>query len=45
MPRKSHTEEQIIAAQNEAGGKTADICRELSRPGNRSDINRVPHHE
>jgi len=31
MPKKQHTEEQIIAAlkQYEAGGKTADICRKL----------------
>ena len=31
MPKKGHTEEQIIAAlkQYEAGDKTADICRKL----------------
>lgn len=31
MPRKAHTEEQIIAAlkQYESGEKTADICRKL----------------
>jgi putative transposase len=31
MPKKGHTEEQIIAAlkQQEAGDKTADICRKL----------------
>jgi putative transposase len=31
MPKKGHTEEQIIAAlkQQEAGEKTADICRNL----------------
>ena len=31
MPRKQHTEEQIISAlkQYEAGDKTADICRKL----------------
>lgn len=32
MPKKGHTEEQIIAAlkQSEAGEKTADICRKRS---------------
>jgi hypothetical protein len=32
MPRKGHTEEQIIAAlkQRENGETTADICRKLS---------------
>ena len=32
MPKKGHTEEQIIAAlkQYEAGEKVADICRKLS---------------
>ncbi len=32
MPKKGHTEEQIIAAlkQHEGGEKTADICRRLS---------------
>jgi len=32
MPRKGHTEEQIIAAlkQHEAGEKVADSCRKLS---------------
>lgn len=32
MPKKGHTEEQIIAAlkQSESGEKTADICRKLS---------------
>ncbi len=32
MPKKGHTEEQIIAAlkQRESGEKTADICRKLS---------------
>ena len=31
MPKKGHTEEQIIAAlkQNEGGEKAADICRKL----------------
>jgi putative transposase len=31
MPRKGHTEEQIIRAlrENEGGKKVADICREL----------------
>ena len=31
MPKKGHTEEQIIAAlkQSEGGEKTADICRKL----------------
>ena len=31
MPRKGHTEEQIIAAlkQQESGEKTADVCRKL----------------
>jgi putative transposase len=31
MPKKGHTEEQIIAAlkQQEAGEKTTDICRKL----------------
>lgn len=31
MPRKGHTEEQIIAAlkQAEGGDKTSDICRKL----------------
>ena len=31
MPKKGHTEEQIIAAlkQSEGGEKTADICRQL----------------
>lgn len=31
MPRKGHTDEQIIAPlrQYEAGGKSADICRKL----------------
>lgn len=31
MPKKQHTEEQIIAAlkQYEAGEKTADVCRKL----------------
>jgi putative transposase len=31
MPRKGHTEEQIIAAlqQSEAGAKTAELCRKL----------------
>ena len=31
MPKKGHTEEQIIAAlkQYEGGDKTADICRKL----------------
>lgn len=31
MPKKAHTEEQIIAAlkQYEAGDKTVDICRKL----------------
>lgn len=32
MPKKGHTEEQIIAAlkQHESGEKTSDICRKLS---------------
>jgi putative transposase len=32
MPKKGHTEEQIIAAlkQHESGEKTADICRQLA---------------
>jgi putative transposase len=32
LPKKGHTEEQIIAAlkQHESGEKTADICRKLS---------------
>jgi putative transposase len=32
LPKKGHTEEQIIAAlkQYESGEKTADICRKLS---------------
>jgi putative transposase len=31
MAKRAHTEEQIIAAlqQAEAGGKTAEICRKL----------------
>lgn len=31
MPRKGHTEEQIIAAlqQSEAGAKTSELCRKL----------------
>jgi hypothetical protein len=31
MPKKGHTEEEIIAAlkQQEAGEKTTDICRKL----------------
>jgi putative transposase len=31
MPRKQHSEEQIIGAlkQYEAGGKTGEICRKL----------------
>ena len=31
MPKKGHTEEQIIAAlkQHESGDKTTDICRKL----------------
>lgn len=31
MPKKGHTEEQIIAAlkQQESGEKTTDICRKL----------------
>jgi putative transposase len=31
MPKKGHTEEQIIAAlkRQEAGEKTTDICRKL----------------
>jgi putative transposase len=31
MPKKGHTEEQIIAAlkQHESGDKTVDICRKL----------------
>ena len=31
MPKKGHTEEQIIAAlkQHEAGDETADVCRKL----------------
>ncbi|MBV8116303.1 MAG: transposase [Silvibacterium sp.] len=31
MPKKQHSEEQIIAAlkQYEAGDKTADVCRKL----------------
>lgn len=31
MPKKGHTEEQIIAAlkQHESGSKTAEICRKL----------------
>jgi len=31
MPKKGHTEEQIVAAlkQSEGGEKTADICRKL----------------
>ena len=31
MPRKGHTEEQIIAAlqQSEAGAKTTELCRKL----------------
>ena len=31
MPKKGHTEEQIIATlkQQEAGEKTTDICRKL----------------
>jgi len=31
MPRKAHTEEQIMTAlrQSEAGKKVSDICREL----------------
>jgi putative transposase len=32
MPKKGHTEEQIVAAlqQAENGGKAADICRKMS---------------
>jgi putative transposase len=32
MPKRSHTDEQIIAAlqQQESGEKTADICRKLA---------------
>ena len=32
MPKRSHTDEQIIAAlqQDESGEKTADICRKLA---------------
>lgn len=32
MPKKGHTEEQVIAAlkQHESGEKAADICRRLS---------------
>jgi putative transposase len=32
MPKRSHTDEQIIAAlqQHESGEKTADICRKLA---------------
>jgi putative transposase len=35
MPRKGHTEEQIIAAlrQAESGEKAADICRKLGISG------------
>jgi putative transposase len=31
MPKKQHTEEQIISAlkQHEGGEKTADVCRKL----------------
>lgn len=31
MPKKGHTEEQIIAAlkQHETGSKTTEICRKL----------------
>ena len=39
MAKKGHTEEQIIAAlqQAEAGGKTTEICRKLGISGDSAE--------